>query len=251
MSKSQTTLNDDLSQPPPPYSPSPHQTTNRSSSSTTEPPSLFAPQIASLHAQIISNNQVQTSIRDEQANRYLSAIIPHLETFLQQIATIHPVPRVVEAYLVPDDAVGKTWDLSDKGEKLRGEVRSIVRVSDKGLDAVAGSQGEKSGKAMETTTSVSESGGGSSSKGFNEWGWWDDDDRKDGSSSGGGSSTLWWNDERMARQVARALQATSRSDGNVSMRIASEEVTFRRENEMGLWESKSGWGIVARLRIRV
>jgi hypothetical protein len=34
-----------------------------------------------------------------------------------------------------------------------------------------------------------------------------------------------------------------------TMNVRAEEVTFRRENEMGIWESKTGWGIVARIRI--
>jgi hypothetical protein len=34
-----------------------------------------------------------------------------------------------------------------------------------------------------------------------------------------------------------------------TMNIRAEQVTFRRENEMGIWESKTGWGIVVRIRI--
>lgn len=36
----------------------------------------------------------------------------------------------------------------------------------------------------------------------------------------------------------------------VTMNVTSEEVTFRRENEFGIWESKRGWGIVLRVSIR-
>ncbi|POR33828.1 UDP-glucose 4-epimerase [Tolypocladium paradoxum] len=36
----------------------------------------------------------------------------------------------------------------------------------------------------------------------------------------------------------------------VTMSAGAEEVTFRRENEMGIWESTTGWGIVVRVRIR-
>lgn len=71
--------------------------------------------------------------------------------------------------------------------------------------------------------------------------------------------TLWWNNEREAKEIARNLdvQLLSRSsmwpeaevpqrDGNtyVQIKMRAEDTTFRRENEMGLWESKSGWTIV-------
>lgn len=34
--------------------------------------------------------------------------------------------------------------------------------------------------------------------------------------------------------------------GGSTMTVRAEEITFRRENEMGIWESKTGWGIVVR-----
>lgn len=71
--------------------------------------------------------------------------------------------------------------------------------------------------------------------------------------------TLWWNDERKAQDIARTLnlQLLPRSstlngadilnmDRNsyVQIEVRAEDMTFRRENEMGLWESKSGWTVV-------
>ncbi|OLN87263.1 hypothetical protein CCHL11_03680 [Colletotrichum chlorophyti] len=50
------------------------------------------------------------------------------------------------------------------------------------------------------------------------------------------------------RQSMRSAPATQEED--VSMTVRAEEVTFRRENEMGIWEGTRGWGIVARVRIR-
>ncbi|WYZ36962.1 hypothetical protein EsH8_II_000468 [Colletotrichum jinshuiense] len=44
--------------------------------------------------------------------------------------------------------------------------------------------------------------------------------------------------------------APARPEEDVSMTVRAEEVTFRRENEMGIWESMRGYGIVARVRIR-
>lgn len=39
-------------------------------------------------------------------------------------------------------------------------------------------------------------------------------------------------------------------EGIPIMTARAEETTFRRENEMGLWESKTGWAIVVRIRSR-
>lgn len=41
-----------------------------------------------------------------------------------------------------------------------------------------------------------------------------------------------------------------RVEEDVSMAVTAEEVTFRRENEMGIWESNTGWGVVVRVKIR-
>ncbi|KAK2059673.1 hypothetical protein LY76DRAFT_15420 [Colletotrichum caudatum] len=54
----------------------------------------------------------------------------------------------------------------------------------------------------------------------------------------------------LPRQPDNAAAAASKQDGDVVMTVRAEEVTFRRENEMGIWESMRGYGIVARVRIR-
>lgn len=67
--------------------------------------------------------------------------------------------------------------------------------------------------------------------------------------------TLWWDNEREAQDLARALDlqlvlqtggSSTVSSGNdhVQIKVSAEYMTFRLENEMGLWESKSGWTIV-------
>ncbi len=50
----------------------------------------------------------------------------------------------------------------------------------------------------------------------------------------------------------QAVASSSRQQqqkGNVSLTVNAEEVTFRKENDFGLWESMTGWGIVARVRL--
>lgn len=66
--------------------------------------------------------------------------------------------------------------------------------------------------------------------------------------------TLWWDNEREAQDLARMLDlqlnlSQERStmspwNDHVHIKMLAEYMTFRRENEMGLWESKSGWTIV-------
>ncbi|KZL86564.1 nad dependent epimerase dehydratase family protein [Colletotrichum incanum] len=52
----------------------------------------------------------------------------------------------------------------------------------------------------------------------------------------------------LARQSEKATPLKQEED--VAMTVRAEEVTFRKENEMGIWESMRGYGIVARVRIR-
>ena len=49
--------------------------------------------------------------------------------------------------------------------------------------------------------------------------------------------------------VRRAPPPQKVTEG-VTMSVRAEEVTFRRENEMGIWESRNGFGIVVRVRGR-
>ncbi|KAF1735388.1 hypothetical protein CRV24_004312 [Beauveria bassiana] len=50
--------------------------------------------------------------------------------------------------------------------------------------------------------------------------------------------------------VASRPDAAVEVADDVSMHVTAEEVTFRRENEMGIWESSTGWGVVVRVRVR-
>ncbi|KAK1720272.1 uncharacterized protein BDZ83DRAFT_455718 [Colletotrichum acutatum] len=52
------------------------------------------------------------------------------------------------------------------------------------------------------------------------------------------------------RQFIKPTSPSITFEENVSMTVRAEEVTFRRENEMGIWESMRGFGIVVRVRIR-
>jgi hypothetical protein len=168
--------------------------------------------------------------------------------------------------MVPGDAIADDWVFSDEHR-----MRKLVKIYEptKGQDVK-----EKEKPAP------------SSSRGFDdEWGRWGDDS----ASSSTTPAALWWQDETMASRLAKYLQPErpkpkSRpqpvespqkakkgwggffkkneptpiyprpeprvEDDAVSFTVKAEEVTFRRENEMGIWESKTGWGLVVRIRVK-
>ncbi|KAK0648628.1 hypothetical protein B0T16DRAFT_408531 [Cercophora newfieldiana] len=39
-------------------------------------------------------------------------------------------------------------------------------------------------------------------------------------------------------------------DDRVNMTVQADEVTFRKENDFGVWESRSGFGIVVTIRVK-
>ncbi|KAK3306181.1 uncharacterized protein B0T15DRAFT_494293 [Chaetomium strumarium] len=39
-------------------------------------------------------------------------------------------------------------------------------------------------------------------------------------------------------------------DDSIKMTVRAEEVTFRKENEFGIWETRTGWGIVVTVKVK-
>lgn len=90
---------------------------------------------------------------------------------------------------------------------------------------------------------------------------------------------LWWDNEPQAHRLARCLaaeingpedlsrrevrravknaQSSKKREESISSPVAdrvrttarAEQMTFRRENEMGLWESQSGWTIILTVKV--
>ncbi|WQF82223.1 hypothetical protein CDEST_07237 [Colletotrichum destructivum] len=54
----------------------------------------------------------------------------------------------------------------------------------------------------------------------------------------------------LSRQAQPDRSTPPSHEEDVAMTVRAGEVTFRRENEMGIWESMRGYGIVVRVRIR-
>ena len=246
MFKSSTHQEEDFDDLPPPYTAS---EAGPSSSGTT---SLTS------HLQSLRN---QANIaRDVDDNHLLACISDSIENLLTSVlASKEPGSLVsIEAFVVPAGALGPKWELSDTEDRHSSKVARVVRVDTRGKKGT----GDKKQSESTRGSSVSDS----LNKGFDEWGRWsDDEDAFDGASEAPRRRKLWWYDDALARRLARYLQpaqppsvtasvasssrAASRMSEAVSMNVRAEEATFRGENEMGLWESKTGWAIVVRFRL--
>ncbi|KID96039.1 NAD dependent epimerase/dehydratase family protein, partial [Metarhizium majus ARSEF 297] len=286
---------EDEDQPPPYSSTAPAGSVSYSSDPTQshvyvpQSSSLFSTQLSGLRGQILEEQAARSSARDQQDIEMLSLLVPHVEALLDSIASYSPPPTVVEATLVPDEAIGRGWVFSDNEQKQSGQVTKLIRV-ERHLKA----DGDKKPQHY-SATCTSEAGG---SKEFDEWGRWSDDDEQ--CSKSGPRDELWWSDEDMAKRLAKHLQparATASVDrqtvraqaernkatkmagrwsmfkkdepaktaaptaspswtpyrkplDDVCMTVNAEEATFRKQSEMGIWESRTGWGLVVRVSLR-
>lgn len=182
-----------------------------------------------------------------------------MEEFLSSISEVYPTPRLAEAILVPDAAVSNGWKFNEEYDKRDGEYRTLIRVC----------EATKKDGNDEKKQWPSEKGSGNSIN----------DETM---------PALWWDSESSALRLAKHLQpqrpAASSTNGQaakdrsskksglrglfkrsgdvpqhvaskeerhverVTMTTRAEEVTFRKENELGIWETKTGWGIIMRVR---
>lgn len=184
----------------------------------------FSSHLSSLH------NTISSRPSTDDDGRILAALVDPIDNFITQASNLRPAPKVVEGTFIPEEAVSKDWTLSDEGEKHKGELTRAIRVKTKSKDT----------KLSKEPSSWQTEGSSSSNKEFDDWGRWDEP-----SSSADTEEALWWTDETLAMRLAKHIQPTSLK----GMDVRAEHVTFRRENEMGIWESKSGWGLVVRLEL--
>lgn len=246
---------------PPPYTESGLSASSQPRQSVT---TIFSSHLNNLPLRIQSVQAVRNSARDERDSEILTLLVPHIEDMLSSIAAMDPPPRVVEMTMVPEEAVGEGWFFSDEDQS-----RTVVRVRED--RKLVGDQ-KKPVKKSEPPKN----------RAFDEWGRWEDDTQESTS-----DDVLWWSDhdmavrlakyispERVDRQVVKAHveQAKKASrwglfkksesstpptpivkaqeEEPVTMTVKAEEVTFRRENEMGIWEGKTGWGLVVKVKLR-
>ena len=197
---------------PPPYTESAHE-------------NYFSSHLSNLH------NAVSSQPQTDNDTHILSLLVDPIDNFINQASDLRPASKTVEGTFVPEEAVSSEWRLTDEGEQHRGECTKVIRVSTKQTDS-------KCSKEKSWGSAQAES---SSGKEFDDWGRWDEP-----SSSADTEEALWWADEDLAMRLAKHIQPTSLR----GMNVRADHVTFRRENEMGIWESKSGWAIVVRLQLR-
>lgn len=280
MSKQPPTMDEDL---PPPYSAAatlstpdiPHDAAPSQSS-------LFAGHLSSLRSQIASEEAAYTSARDHRDSQTLALLVPHVEELLSSIAALRPPPTLVEATFVPEDAVGQGWRFTDVDHRRPGEVAKLIRVErdlklegDRKPAPRANDTGEPRRSEFDEWGRFDDGDDVPSNPETTLW-WSDEDmarrlarhlqpDRPTASvdrqtvraqvvqnkeSKKASRWSLFKKDEPQP-PPSFAAPARARDDGeDIAMTVGAEEVTFRKENDMGIWESKTGWGLVVRVRIR-
>ena len=68
---------------------------------------------------------------------------------------------------------------------------------------------------------------------------------------GSSKSSFWSRSKRKEKEVEKVPVTTERKQDKVVMDVEAEEVSFRLENDCGLYESKVGYGIVVRLKVNL
>ncbi|KAH8885319.1 hypothetical protein GQ53DRAFT_624971, partial [Thozetella sp. PMI_491] len=242
--------------------------------------SLTAPLAAHIHALPDRMRATEQAHSTQQAAFDLDLItllIPRIETFLSDLGAMAPSPPVAELTLVPAAAVPKGSTLSGALERRReGEVLRVVRVeAPKSQASKGGKGGGEKGSSLPSTVSTT-------------W-WWQDErmarrlaaylqpkprvrverreiqaiveKAKEEKKSGWGWRRKRTEDPPPGPPAAAPAPAVApvgldapgpldnSLDDRVSMTVRTEEVTFRRENEFGIWESLTGFGLVVAIRI--
>ncbi|GAB0134529.1 hypothetical protein EsDP_00002896 [Epichloe bromicola] len=268
--------------PPPPY------TVPGAAPGGRSPCSLFSSQLSGLRSLIQQEQASRSLARHRQDLETLSLLVPRVEALLCSIATVSPPPALVEATLVPEEAVDQGWTLSDSERRRSGHVTTLIRVPRRDVVMMDGDEERRPPGAPDGPGAARENSG---LDGHHP--------EKSGAGAGAGAgsdSWSWWSDEAMARRLAKHLQpsratASASDDGQVErgkeakktarwslfrrgdssaeastpipssssqchapsdhigMTVNAEESTFRRENDMGIWESKTGWSLVVRVCI--
>lgn len=258
------------SEPPPSYTEATTSDVRTSRGSQPEFSGLEAPLAELLQripTTITTNHEHQINEQIKEDYRLVEYLVPYIRDFFMRLQHNHAaggsrdlarLPKFrAELYLVPDEAVpdSEGWKLSGaeyiKQECGYFELANVcvpIRTKEGGLGKMKESGEKRSEKEVPHPYDYYNNGPSNS---------------KTVSVSGERLKTWWWKNEDQARFLARYLNtelATSPSaaerspqsqssrghigQGGVYSTVRAEEMTFRRENEMGLWESKSGWTII-------
>ncbi|KAG5931625.1 hypothetical protein E4U60_005938 [Claviceps pazoutovae] len=279
---------------PPPYTLLPSAIAGESAS----PSSRFSGQLLDLRGQLRRERAARSSAQDRLEDLLLSLLVPHVEALLDSIAAINPVPSLVEATLVPSDAVDESWRLSDTEGNQNGQFIKLIRVG-----RHSKIPGEKKYLPNPTNSATLDTMGQNQQVDYERG--QSKDESHNGTHNGSDADLWWWSDEELARRLAGHLQPAPETasferqtshveaglskqtkkagrwsffnkearrmaqnskpmhlpshgttpspapSDDVSMEVSVEEATFGRQNEMGIWESKTGWSLVVRVCIRI
>ncbi|RXG42024.1 hypothetical protein VDGE_07597 [Verticillium dahliae] len=218
-----------------------------SSPSSSSPPSPSPTTVSAHLATLPARLRARRPALDTHDQDLLTLLIPDVQAHL---AALHaaprrgaPPPRAGQLTLVPAAAVPASWHPSEKADGP-DELWQTVRVRD-GKGVVCDSASDDGDVPAAASASARE---------FDEWGRWEDDAGEGGAAAKKGS--WWWRDEELAIRLAGLLRPDGRRGPALGgrtgdeMKVTAEEVSFRRENEMGLWESMNGWAVVVRITVR-
>ncbi|KAJ6785177.1 hypothetical protein PWT90_01588 [Aphanocladium album] len=273
---------------PPPYSPEPSAIPSYSPAppSSIHPDSLFAAHLASMRCQIRDQQAARASLQDQSDTRLLALLIPHVEDMLAAVAAMDPAPRLVQTTLIPNGAVTPDWTPAETYHERRNEIHAVVKVQTQPPAKTAGDRkgpapttaGGRSAQEFDGWGRWGEDAGGKRASREDEELWWKDEDmaKRLAKYLQPARKVVAVDRSTVAAKVAEAKKGKSRwnilgsksggsgagtppptvsrppiqVEDDVSMNVTAEEVTFRRENEMGIWESTTGWGVVVRVKIR-
>jgi hypothetical protein len=285
MSKQSSTPGEDDMDLPPPYA----EAFPASSSPLPSLPSQDSPiatLITTLQTVIKTTQKDHTTTQALCDSKILSHIFPHLQNYLTALATTTPPPTNSELVLVPAAAVPSDWTLSADRDRREGEARALARVSDtqdkksSGVGAGGGGSSSVSARLADyDDRTINEWGTWSDdvqpARAPGNW-WWKDEGMASRLSRLLQPKTQPKVDRQIVKQVVQqtkqekkrgwglfggnqstpppaptpVVAAANQVDDGVVTTVRPEEVTFRRENEFGVWESMNGWGIVVRVKIR-
>lgn len=241
--------------------------------------------ISSLPAIIRSSQAAHVNNQQSADLNILSHLLPHINSFLAAIAASPSPPSLAELTLVPAAAVPEIWQSSADKTRKEGELKRLVRVADPQQNQTEkqapASTSEISPRSAERAERTFDEWGLWSddvrprTTGPGEW-WW----RDEGLASRLSALLQPKVEPKLDRQTVHAVVQQSKEErkkpwgflrgstqsppaapppvlvkpkteeDRVVMTVKPEEVAFRKENEFGVWESMSGWGIVVCIKIR-
>lgn len=242
--------------------------------------------LSSLPALIRSSQAAHVNNQQSADLNILSHLLPHINAFLAAIAASPTPPSLAELTLVPAAAVPEAWQSSADKTRKEGELKRLVRVADPKQDQTekqgpaASASGISPRLAERDERTFDEWGLWSDdvrprNTVPGEW-WW----RDEGLACRLAAHLQPKTEPKVDRQTVHAvvqqnkeerkkgwgfLRGSTQSppaapppvparprteEDRVVMTVKPEEVAFRKENEFGVWESMSGWGIAVCIKIR-